>query len=375
MQDGGDLMDIFKAANAVEGGDAGGAGQAGNPAGDDSGIEFKENITGDDDGGDGGDGNNVGDGSGGAGDDDGGNGDDGDDGGDGDGSGSGSSDIEIPEIVSGLFSAVAESLGIEDAEIPKTPEELVDKLSGMIREGSKPKYSSPLSEELDTVLANGGSIDDFILKYSSEIEFLPSVETEEDKISVIATVLADAGFSKDKIEKKIEKYLENDTLDEEAKDALGVLAEKRNALVKERAEQTKIARETREREVKEFFKSVESEISKLTEVRGIKLTPAQIKELKDYCLVVDKKDGLTGFQRDYAKSPVTNFIESAFFTKYAQKALSAARSAGTSSALDKFKSSLQQNKMAGRGGIPGNPKKGDSVDQFVKLASALSGRK
>lgn len=376
MQNEKDLMDIFKDAN---GDDPGSGSQGGNNSGggdDDSGIAFKDTL-GDDDGkgkGDGGDdGNGSAPGDAKLGDGDDADGADGGSAGDNNGDGGGDDGDNMPEVISSLFAAVMESSGIEDVDMPKTPEELIDKLSGIIKENSKPKYNSPISEELDAFIGDGGTIDEFILKYSGTMGLLPSIETEEEKISVIEEVLADAGFSKERIQKKIEKYLENDTLDDEAKDALGVLAEKRNAKMRELAENEKTAKIQREQAAAEFFKSVEAEISKINNIRGIKLTPAQSKELSEYCLKVDKKDGLTGFQRDYAKSPVLNFIESAFFTKYGTAMIKAAEGAGSSSAIEKFKSSLKNTKMAGNSRT--NNQGQSAISDWVKLASAFSGRK
>ena len=281
---------------------------------------------------------------------------------------------ELPEVFESLYSAVIESIGLEDTELPKTPEELVDKISGLIKENSKPKYSSPISEEFDAFMAAGGTIEGFMIRHAGSVGFLPSIETEEDKISVIKQVLTDAGFSEDKINRKIEKYIENDTLEEEAIDAISVLAEKRDEIIKQNIENENKARIEQAKASEEFFKSVATEIGKLSTVRGVKVTPAQSKELLEYCLKVDKKDGLTAFQRDYAKSPVMNFIESAYFTKYGTLAVKEAEAKGSTSAIEKFKASLKQQRMSGTERKP-NTSHSKDIDAFVRLGSTLSGKK
>lgn len=369
MHDEMDLIDVFKGANPGDGG-AGSTGafnEGNSPIKELIVEDDNKNIGGnsviaatDDDeniaGSDGGEGGNL------------------SSGGDFGNSGTGASTEDMPEMISSLFEAVAESAGIDVDSLPKTPEELIDKLSGIIKDGSKPKYNSPISEEFDAFIGSGGTVEDYVLRYAGSVGFLPSIETEEEKISVVEQVLTDAGFSKEKISKKIEKYLENDTIDEEARDALGVLSEKRNAQLAKKVEEEKRIKVEREKEAVKFFSSVEEEIKKLTHIRGIKLTQEQQKELISYCLKPDKTDGLTGFQRDYAKSPVLNFVESAFFTKYATAALKAAEGAGSSSALEKFKATLKQTKMSGNSQRQSSSGSG-SVDQFIKMASAFSGRK
>lgn len=279
----------------------------------------------------------------------------------------------LPDVVSSLYAAIAESAGLEDADGPKTPEELIAKLSGLIVNNT-PKYSSPLSEEFDLFLKEGGSPEDFFEAKSTSGSLGIRLNTEEEKISVIEQVLADAGFSKDKIAKKIEKYLENDTLDDEAEDALLVLKEKSATKAKLKAESELKLKEERDREAAAFLKDVEKNINTLPNIRGVELTPIQRKELIDYCLKVDKKDGLTGFQRDYAKSPVSNFIESAFFAKYGNHVLKAAAGAGSSNALEKFKATLKQTRMSGSG-QRSTAEQNKAIDQFIRAASVLSGRK
>ena len=358
------LEDIFAAANA----------EPTDPQspGDGSGIEEKDPpVNGDiDDKGEGdGDNKPV------ASNDDGNNNDDGHtSGGEPGGEGSDPDDLgDHSEIFSSLFLAVMEQAGLEDQEVPKTPEELVEKLAGIISDNAKPSFSSPISEQFDAYIRDGGTLESFIAEHSDDLEALPSIKTDEEKITVIAGVLAEAGFSRETIIKKIDKYIENDTLDDEAHDALGVIANKRNEAAKRRAEERKAAEAAREADAKQFFKNVESEIINLKEVRGIKITKAQTKELMDYCLKVDKSDGLTGYQRDYAKSPVSNFIESAFFTKYGTAMIKAAEGAGSSSAVEKFKQSLKNQKISGNTKVKSNPK--EEMADWVKLASAFTGRK
>lgn len=277
------------------------------------------------------------------------------------------------EVLSSLFSAVVEQVGADVKDVPTTPEELVEKLAEIVSENSRPSFSSPISEEFDAYIRSGGTLEDFIAEYAGGLESLPSLETDEEKISVIANVLAEAGFSKEVISRKIEKYIEDDTLDDEATDALSVIVKRRNDERKKVAEARREEEIKRAKEADNFFKDVRSEISQLKDVRGIQITKAQSKELLDYCLKVDKKDGLTAYQRDYAKSPVRNFIESAFFTKYGTAMIKAAESAGSSNAVEKFKQSLKNQKISGNSPRQSNPR--DEMESWIKLAGSYSGRR
>ena len=79
-----------------------------------------------------------------------------------------------------------------------------------------------------------------------------------------------------------------------------------------------------------------AEIKDLKNIRGISIPEKDKRELIDY-IFKPGADGKTKYQSDYIKGGVKNLIESAYFTKNADKLIQAAKREGNNSAIDKFK--------------------------------------
>ena len=186
-------------------------------------------------------------------------------------------------------------------------------------------------------------------------------------------VLKDAGFSERQIEKKIDALIEGGLLDSEAEDALDVIRRKNADAINQTAKQRQEQEAKLIEDNKKFVKSVEDYIDGLKDVRGIPITKEQKANLKKYLLVFDKEDGMTGYQRDHAKS-VAPLVESAFITQNSVTLLKAAESKGSSDALSKLQSVLQAKKVSG---TQGNNRSSDGGDLslWLKQAAVLSGRR
>jgi len=276
------------------------------------------------------------------------------------------------EVINTLYQVIAEKTGIQISNTDiKSPDELIEAIEDIISKKSKPSYSSEIAEAFDEFMADGGDPMDFFGGLSDDSS-LPRVDTQKDKENVVRLVLKDAGFSDKQIEKKIDTYIENETLAEEADDALDILKRKnaKNVEASIKARKEDDARMVQEQQ--KLFQSIEQYIDDMKDVRGISITKEQKKEMKDYLFKVDKKDGMTGYQRDYGKN-IGNLVESAFFTKNGNALLKAAESKGSSDAISKLKSVLKTNKISGTQQRDRQDAKSD-VSAFLRQAAALSGR-
>jgi hypothetical protein len=255
---------------------------------------------------------------------------------------------EDSTVVSTFFDALAETIGwedISDDEKPKSVEDLVEYMKSAIEVNSAPSYANDQIKELDDFVKNGGSIQDYF-NLSSSYEYddvdTSNIATQKE---IVKEFLAQKGFNDTQIRRKIEKYEDADILEDEAIDALEFLKESKEVEKKELLENQKMAKEKAEQEQQKFYNSVVQEIESTSEVRGIKIPKQDKKELMEYIFRVES-DGLTKYQKDYAKS-TKNLIESAYFTMKGDALISQAKKSGETSAVEKFKDSLKSTKFVG----------------------------
>ena len=272
--------------------------------------------------------------------------------------------------VTGFFEVLSEKLGWsidEDDEIPQTAEELVKYFQDIIEEESKPTYANDEVARLDEYVKNGGDIKTY-LKIDAELN-LDEIEIEDDETNqklVLKEFLKEKGFSSKSIEKKLQKYADAGLLEDEAEDALEALKEikeqKKEQLL---ADQKKQSEEQAKRQ-QEFFNTVVSEIKGLDNIRGIKIPEKDKKTLMDYMFKPDS-DGVTKYQKDYAKNP-KNLIESAYFTMKGDALINIAKKEGNKNAFDKFKSNLKSSNVSKKSN---KEIRSDSDNIWSKLAQQL----
>ena len=272
--------------------------------------------------------------------------------------------------VTGFFEVLSEKLGWsidEDDEIPQTAEELVKYFQDIIEEESKPTYANDEVARLDEYVKNGGDIKTY-LKIDAELD-LDEIEIEDDETNqklVLKEFLKEKGFSSKSIEKKLQKYADAGLLEDEAEDALEALKEikeqKKEQLL---ADQKKQSEEQAKRQ-QEFFNTVVSEIKGLDNIRGIKIPEKDKKTLMDYMFKPDS-DGVTKYQKDYAKNP-KNLIESAYFTMKGDALINIAKKEGNKNAFDKFKSNLKSSNVSKKSN---KEIRSDSDNIWSKLAQQL----
>ena len=273
-------------------------------------------------------------------------------------------------VVTGFFEVLSEKLGWsidEDDEVPQTAEDLVKYFQDIIEEESKPSYANDEVARLDEYIKNGGDIKTY-LKIDAELN-LDEIEIEDDETNqklVVKEFLKEKGFNEKSIEKKLQKYADAGLLEDEAEDALEALKDikeqKKEQLL---ADQKKQSEEQGKRQ-QEFFNTVVSEIKGLDNIRGIKIPEKDKKTLMDYMFKPDS-DGITKYQKDYAKNP-KNLIESAYFTMKGDALINIAKKEGNKTAFDKFKSNLKSSNVSKKSN---KEIRSDSDNIWSKLAQQL----
>ena len=272
--------------------------------------------------------------------------------------------------VTGFFEVLSEKLGWsidEDDEIPQTAEELVKYFQDIIEEESKPTYANDEVARLDEYVKNGGDIKTY-LKIDAELN-LDEIEIEDDETNqklVLKEFLKEKGFSSKSIEKKLQKYADAGLLEDEAEDALEALKEIREQKKEQLLADQKKQSEEQAKRQQEFFNTVVSEIKGLDNIRGIKIPEKDKKTLMDYMFKPDS-DGVTKYQKDYAKNP-KNLIESAYFTMKGDALINIAKKEGNKNAFDKFKSNLKSSNISKKSN---KEIRSDSDNIWSKLAQQL----
>ena len=247
------------------------------------------------------------------------------------------------ELIVNFFDSLSEQLGwsdVEDEDKPKTAEDLIEYFKDVIEENSVPQYASEEVEKLDEFVRNGGNLKDYF-SIDADID-LDNIEVEDNEINqklVVKEFLKEKGFSAKQIDKKITKYEDAGILEDEAVDALEALkdikAERKEKLLEE---QQKSAREAQKQQ-QTFFNNVVSEIKGMDSIYGIDIPEKDKKALLEYIFKPDA-DGITRYQKDYAKS-LKNLITSAYFTMKGDSLITIAKQKGKKDALDNFKNSLR----------------------------------
>lgn len=255
------------------------------------------------------------------------------------------SDDEPSEAVESLFDAISEELGWQFDETdneegkPKTVTALVKYFKEVIAENSVPAYASEEMQKLDEFVHNGGKLENY-LQLGNGVNYETLDITDEDNQKKVITALyKEKGWEDAKIAKKLERYEDAGVLEDEAEEALELLkkieTEKKEALLES---QKKNAEQAKEKQQK-FYTDVVNEIKALSDIRGIKISKDDRTRLAEYIFRYDS-NGVTQYQKDYAKN-VKNLLESAYFTMKGDALISAAKSEGNSTAMQRLKNSLK----------------------------------
>ena len=249
------------------------------------------------------------------------------------------------EAIESLFDAISEEIGWEFDENdpedvkPKTVTELVKYFRDVITESSVPQYSSEDVQKLDEFVRNGGKLEDYFQAGNGIDYETIDITDETNQKKVITALYKEKGWDDARITKKLERYEDAGVLEDEAEEAVELLkkieAEKKEALLEG---QKKTAEEAKQKQQK-FYDDVVNEIKGLSDIRGIKISKDDRARLAEYIFKYDS-NGVTQYQKDYAKS-VKNLLESAYFTMKGDALISAAKSEGNSTAMQRLKNSLK----------------------------------
>lgn len=249
------------------------------------------------------------------------------------------------EAIESLFDAISEEIGWEFDENdpedvkPKTVTELVKYFRDVITESSVPQYSSEDVQKLDEFVRNGGKLEDYFQAGNGIDYETIDITDETNQKKVITALYKEKGWDDARITKKLERYEDAGVLEDEAEEAVELLkkieSEKKEALLES---QKKTAEEAKQKQQK-FYDDVVNEIKGLSDIRGIKISKDDRARLAEYIFKYDS-NGVTQYQKDYAKS-VKNLLESAYFTMKGDALISAAKSEGNSTAMQRLKNSLK----------------------------------
>ena len=249
------------------------------------------------------------------------------------------------EAIESLFDAISEEIGWEfdenDTEDvkPKNVTEVVKYFKDVITESSVPEYSSEDVQKLDEFVRNGGKLEDYFQAGNGIDYETIDITDENNQKKVITALYKEKGWDAARITKKLERYEDAGVLEDEAEEAVELLkkieSEKKEALLEG---QKKTAEEAKQKQQK-FYGDVVNEIKGLSDIRGIKISKDDRARLAEYIFKYDS-NGVTQYQKDYAKS-VKNLLESAYFTMKGDALISAAKSEGNSTAMQRLKNSLK----------------------------------
>lgn len=234
-------------------------------------------------------------------------------------------DKEYESEISSFFAAqLADKLKLQvDKEDLKfeSVDDVLDLMSEIISENSKPVYSSNEVEAYDEFVKNGGTLRQFYQEvYSGKLDpAAVDIEKEYDQRSVVRENLLNQGYKEDKIKKMISRYEESETLKEEAEDALDLVKEynqrKAESLL---VQQKKDAMDAQKKQQK-FFEDVNSTIKSISDIRGFPITEKQKRELLQYAFTPED-DGFSKYQKEY-RTDVMNILESAWLAMNKKQAL------------------------------------------------------
>jgi hypothetical protein len=250
------------------------------------------------------------------------------------------------DITNYLKSELETNLGWEipeDYEM-KSMEDVVNFMSDLVKEASKPSYANDEVAKFDEFVRNGGDLRNF---YQTTVENRVNtdtvdIESEFNQKIVLREHLKNQGYSEPQVERRLTRYEEAGVLEDEATDALEMLKEY-NEKVEEKLliDQQKEAERIKEQQLS-FINDVEESVKGLEDIRGLKISKAERDELLDYILKQDP-NGATQYQRDYM-SNIQNLVESAYFTKNAQTLIDKSRKQGKTEAYRSLHQKLKTNK-------------------------------
>ena len=259
-------------------------------------------------------------------------------------------DLDEKEMITPFINLFSSELGweLEDDVKPKNIKELISFMGSIIESQSKPTYANEEIRQLDEYVRNGGDLRKFLSTASGELDVNNvDLSKESTQKAVIREYLKESGHSEDYINRKITRYEESGTLEEEAEDTVELLKEIQDKKKKKLLKEQEDARISMIEKQQKFIKDVENAIEKMDTVLGVQITDAHRKGLKDYLLKVDAQ-GRTRYDINYSKDPITRLIQQSFIDLNGDKFVNNIRVKAKNDAITSFKDTLKNNKKNNR---------------------------
>ena len=272
--------------------------------------------------------------------------------------------------VTAFFDAFAEAMHwqVDDDNKPNTVEGIIDYMSQLVEENSKPKYSDPRVQQLDEYIKNGGQFEDFYNGLSQEIQYdTLDMEDESNQKTVISEYLQLQGYNPEQIKKKIERYEDAEMLEDEANDAAAQLKIYKQHELEQQQYMQQQAYEQQQAQLNQFSQDLSNSINNLTQIRGINVPKEDRIALMNYITRVDE-NGLTQYQKDFNSNMVNNLIESAYFTMKGDALISGAERKGNTDAVTKLRKMLRHSSKN-----HSSQEMGEKKRSAVDIASRLFG--
>lgn len=277
----------------------------------------------------------------------------------------GESEGDIAEF---LQEKLYEGFGFEMGDTKfKSVQEVVDFVGKVVESNSAPDFANEETGRIDEYVRNGGDLRQYMdnVYGSVDVENV-DIENANDQKALVRENLKMKGYSEARVKRSLERYEDAGTLQEEAEDAKEMLQEYNEGLSEKLlADQEKSNVAIREQQQK-YIGDVEQAIDDLENVRGITITKAEKKKLKDY-IFKPTRDGQTEYQKDYVKKH-NNMIESAFFTMKGDALVEKVQKKASSDAAKRLRKKLANK---GNRGKNQNTQGGKDSDIWGSISSQL----
>jgi hypothetical protein len=203
-----------------------------------------------------------------------------------------------------VYEATALSLIDDDVLIPVEGKNYKDSATGLaelVEDTVEAKLRARVPEEYQSILEAieaGIPANEWAANQQQVAYVDADLEDEDTQKYLVTQSLKLQGFDADKIEKKINRYIKDGNLEEEAEEAQSVLIKDEQKRTKEYNDQLKVQVENKRKQDKEYVDSLKKEISETKEVAGFYLTKESQKELFDYLNKPVTPKGETQFMID-----------------------------------------------------------------------------
>lgn len=282
-------------------------------------------------------------------------------------------EISDAEIVTPFFNLFSQELGwdVEDEDKPKDIKALVDLMSGIIDTNSKPVYADQEIANMDEFVKNGGNLNEYYQRTIAGVDVKNiDLDKESNQKAVVTEFLkSTTGLSDARIEKRVNRYDDSGTLEEEAEEALDMLIEHKGKVQEKLLKDQKNAKRAQLQEQQKFVSDVQSEIEGMNSINGLVLSSKDKKDLSSYLFKVNA-DGKTAYQDDYQKS-IKNLIVSAYFVKEGDKVFSKVKKTADNEAIKTLKKRIKDKKSSNRNQKPYTGGNSNSIFDALEAASKV----